>query len=188
MTTTQGQKFWDLLAALKNLLQLATQLDDRHVIMWFGPSRPALAGADVYIWFRPTVDTPADSTGPVQYGNKVECNFEIHLATRSFIDESQVDERKAKDYYDYYWKVVLTLQNRNLFAKYTQPPPLKIVSGVYSPSPWVQPVPDPKTAPLSVDTMLLKSLPVPDKTQKEEGTIESQWQLTVPTVLALTIP
>jgi hypothetical protein len=188
MTANQGVKFWDLLLALKNLLQLTTQLDDRHVIMWFGPTRPALAGADVYVWFRPTIDALNESTGPVQFGNMADCNFEIHLATRSFIDESQVDERRAKDFYDIYWKIVLTFQNRNLFAKYIEPKPLKVVGGLNVPSEWVQPVPDPKTAPLSVETMLLKSLPVPDKTQKEEGTIESQWQLTVPTVLALTIP
>lgn len=189
MTATQGVKFWDVLLALKNLLQLTTQLDDRHVIMWFGPSRPALAGADVYVWFRPTIDVLDESKGPVQYGNKAECNFEIHLVYRNFIDESQVDQRRAQEFYDYYWKIILTFQNRNLFDKYSQPLIVRESGGQFVPSPWVQPVPDSKTAPMTVGaTMTLKSLPVPDKTQKEEGTIESAWQLTVPTVVALTIP
>lgn len=178
MTAVQGVDFWTLLTAVGTLLKAATGLDDRHVRMWFGDSRPHNQGSDVFVWFRPVLDTPDDSPGPVQYGNKVECKFEIHLVTRNFADQSQIDVRRAQIYYTYYWQIVLTFQNRNIFPAYNAP----------IPGPWTQPVPVGDNPPYSVGTMLLKSLPVPTKTQREEGVIESRMELTIPTVLALTVP
>ncbi len=179
MTATQGIKFWTLVGAVRNLLQLATGLDDRHVRMWFGDVRPHNQGSDYFVWFRPLLDDVDLSPGPVRYGNKVNCQFEIHLVTRSFADESQIDERRAVNFHDLYWQVVLTFQNRNIFLNYITP----------TPGPWAEPTPVPAVAPLSVGSLMaLKSLPVPSTTQKEEGVIESRWQLTVPTVLALNVP
>lgn len=178
MTAVQGNQFITVLNAVGNLLKFATLLQPRYVRLWMGPGRPQLEGKDVYVWYKPTEDVLSSSEGPVQYGNRADMNFEIHLATRSFADQSQIDERRAVIYYTYYWQVVMSFQNRNLFANYSAP---------VLPNPWSQPVP--VAAPsLSVGTMLLTSLPVSEKTQKEEGTIESAWRLKVPMVLALTVP
>lgn len=186
MKSVQGVEFFDVIFALKNLLQLTAQLPERLVVVWFGNDRPALEGKDVMIWFRPLTDVLDPSPGPQEYGNRADCMFEVHLVTRSFADHAQVDERRAKEYYDYYWRIILTLQNRNLFAKYIKP--LSIDDNILNASlPWEQPVPDPSKPPLTVGTMLMTALPVSEKTQREEGTMESRWQVKVPVVLALIV-
>lgn len=178
MTANQGTDTFTIIQAIRNLLQVTTQLDDRHVRLWYGPSRPQ-SGADEFVWLRYLRSDLDESPGPVIYGNKFIVLCEIHLAVRSFADEAQVDERRATIYHGLEFRIINTFQNRNLFPSYDLPT---------STMSWVQPVPTSKLAPLSVSTMLLKSVPVPDKTQKEEGTVESQWELSVPSVLALNLP
>lgn len=175
----QGINPWDLVCAFRTYVQLTADLDARHCRIWFGSTRPHLQGSDFFIWFRPASDTPDRSPGPGRWGNRSGVIMELHLVMRHFDDESQIDERKGIRFYTTHWKLEQALQNLNLFDSYDPPP----TSGL-----WYPPQTNSTNQPLTIEPMTLSVLNVPDKTQKEEGTLEAVFAVSLPVVLALTVP
>jgi len=176
---TQGINPWNLIASFRNYVMLTTGLAERLVRVWFGDSRPHLNGADFFIWFRPLLEAPDKSLGPGRWGNRSNVRMELHLVYRNFSDQSQIDETRGQTYFVTHWKLQQALQGCNLFDAYTAPP---------EKGNWYPPQPDSENPPLTVEPMYLEELPVPSKTQKEEGTLEGILNVNLPVVLALTVP
>lgn len=180
-TANQGVSVWSLINGLKNYLMLVSELGERNVRLWLQPTRPQLSGADTFIWYRPTLDEVDKAIGPSRWGNRTNFKVDVHLVTRTFIDEAQVDERRAEAFYTIYFKLESAFQGKNLFTQYNIP---TVVNGV-----WFPPEPPPKGAGmLTVEPMFLSPIPVPDRTQKEEGSLETAFTVNLPAVLALTVP
>ncbi len=178
---TQGVSVWKLIEAMRNYLMLVSGLGERQVRLWLQPTRPQLSGADMFLWFRPTLDQVNKSVGPGRWGNRSDFKVDVHLVTRTFIDEAQVDERRAATFYDTYFRLESAFQGKNLFTLYNLPTLVKDV--------WFPPEPVKKGAGmLTVEPMYLEPIPVPDRTQKEEGSLETAFTVVLPVVLALTVP
>lgn len=175
----QGINPWTLMGIIQEYIVLVTSLDIRSVRLWLSSTRPHLSGSDYYIWFRPLSDKPSKSIGPGRWGNRSDLQIEIHVLARNFADTAQIDERRSKAFYELYWKLEQAFQGRNLFTKYI----LSTITSI-----WHPPEAGKGVGPLTIEPMYLQDLPVPDKTQKEEGTLEAAFVVVLPVVLALTVP
>jgi len=176
----QGVDPWKVIEYFRVYLQLVTDLDARHVRMWWGEERPHLQGSDVFVWFRWRNDNTNKSLGPGRWGNRSDMFMEVHLVTRNFSDESQIDEERGKAYFYYYWKLIQSLAGCNLFDTFTPPP----TAGDWTPP---QPILGLSKA-VTVEPMYFTEIPMPTKTQREEGVVESRLGVILPVVLALTVP
>lgn len=176
----QSIPLWTLLTGLTPFFQLITGFPASWIRLWLEPSRPAIEGKDEFLWYRPMTENVAKSAGPGRFGNRADIKLEIHLLTRYFGDQSQVDDVRAERFYDTYWKLVNSLQGRMLFNKYKG---LAKATTVWNP-----PVETKDALPLTVETMSLEDLPTGAKTQQEEGTLEATFVVNIPIVLALTVP
>lgn len=184
MTAVQGQNPWEVTRVFGAYLETILQLQSRYVRMWWGTTRPQIAGSDFFAWYRLATDKPSKAQGQGRWGNRTDLKIEVHWVARQFADESQVDERRAKDFYEGYFKLEQSLQNLNLFDKYAAPlvPPSGEIND------WFPPQPLPDAIPYTIEPMYLEDLPAPTKTQKEEGTPEVAFMVILPTVLRLTVP
>lgn len=177
---TQGYTIQQILTAFESYLQVVTQLEARYIVLWNFSGRPSIEGRDNLVWYRPFSSPIDKSTGPVRFGNKIDCIMEVNLNTRSFADGSQRDIRRFALHYDLVFKLLSAFQGLSLF-------PLTVVTAPISGT-WMPPSPAaPNIPPISVEPMLVDILPPIDKDQYEEGTLTTRLKVTIPCVLALTI-
>jgi hypothetical protein len=182
ITATQGVLFTEVFAALDHLFETITELQSQRIVRWFFPGRPAIEGADTFVWYRLNDAGVGPSTGPGRYGNKANLDFTVSLETRFAVGKSQVDNRRIDNHYITYWKMYQALQNNMLFSEYL--PAEQPLDGDI----WLPPVPVAGLPPLTVETMLFKSAPGGEKVQKEEWTLTTAFGLLVPCVLKLIVP
>ncbi len=176
VTATQGVRPLQLFQAMQSFLQRAAGLQEYQVVMWFGGERPSLDLVEDLIWFSPAPESIEPMAGPGRWGNQFKLSLEVHLQSRNFLDPTQQDYRRTIAHEIYRWRLIDSIQNNNLFEKYVEQDPTKD---------WTIPVPV-EGPPLTVESMTIGEIRI-DRTQKEEGTIESVLPVTLPAVLSLTL-
>lgn len=179
-TATQGVLFTEVFEALQNLFVVVTELPTQRVVQWFFKGRPAIEGADLFIWFRLDDGSLAPSTGPGRWGNKTGMGFTVFVETRFAAGKSQVDNSRVAKHYLTYWKMVQALQNNMLFSSYTA---AEQIEGEL----WQPPIPEANLPPLTVEPMLITKFPGGTKDQQEEWTLTTAFSLQVPCVLKLIV-
>lgn len=182
----QGVDIIDLITAFSTLLGRTLDLQQsadgsfRDVVFWDHPSRVQDTGRQKMVWFKLGTDGIDTSFGPGRWGNKDEVQFSVGLVTRGFSDGTQRDIRKATFHYLQRKRLIDAIQGHMLFFNYQLQP--------ISPTTWTPPAPEANEIPLTIRPMIIDPAPGPTKTQVEEGTNESTFLVTVPTVILLTLP
>ncbi len=181
LTATQGVELPDVLTAFEAYVASTAELRAAQVVRWDFPSRANVDGKDDFVWYSIGSDIPEHAVGMGRFGNRTMVTLNVHYLTRSFLGGSQRDNRRWSIHYVKRWRLYQAFQNLMLFNEYITQPELGPTDI------WQPPQPALTAVPLTIEPMILDEIPILDRTDKEEASINTDFRVTLPIVLKLTL-
>jgi hypothetical protein len=172
---TQSFDFADVLDAFQGLLEKATGFPARRVVEWYGDGRPNVDANGPVVWWRWLGEDIDAESGAGRHGMRDGLTVEANVVTRVMADGNHRDRLLGRAHLATVYLVVNALAGRTLHATYLD------VAGDEPP------MPEPEADLLTVGTMMVVSLPKPDRPRPEQGCVETRVGIKIPCVLRVTL-